>query len=273
MTNVAGQFPLPQYFETPLVRVAVGDETFYLNDTDQYARLGTTSADDKLGVTLASQAVETIHAAADCRNKIETTYAVSLADNGQARITITHDYYGENYNEKNQYFSELPPEERNRYYQKIVSDVAQGARPVGDLTTRFDTYPGHEEFTVDIDNYAVVDGKYFYFDSPARPALFPAGADQRALPLYLPQGMAGTVRTEISLPPGFRQTVIEPRSELLTIPGGSTANIMRQDAAGQCVITDQFQILPSIISPEDYPALQKVQFTLGEKSSRLFLLE
>jgi transglutaminase-like putative cysteine protease len=273
ITNVVDQFPTPQYFSMPLVRVTLGDQTYYLNDTDQYSQLGTTSFDDKLGITLANQAIETIHAAADCANKTDTTYAVSLADSGQARITIARDYYGEDYNEENQYFSELPPEERNRYYQKVVSDVSQGARPVGDLTTKFDTYPGHEEFTVDIDNYAVVDGKYLYFDSPATPELFPAGADQRALPLYLADHIEGTVRTEISLPPGFHQMVIEPRTQLLTLPGGSTANIMRTDADGQCVITDQFQILPSIISAADYPAVQKAQFTLGEKSSRLFLLE
>jgi hypothetical protein len=244
-----------------------------LNDTDQYAQLGTTAADNKLGIALASQAVETLHAATDCRNKIETTYSVSLADNGNARITIAHVYYGEHYNEQNQYFSELPPEERNRYYQKAVSDVAQGARPVGDLTTKFDTYPGREEFTVDIDNYAVVDGKYLYFDSPSKPTLFPAGADQRVLPLYLSEGVEGTVRTEIKLPPGFHQMVIEPKSELLTVPGGSSANILRTDADGQCVITDQFEIVPSIISAKDYPTMQKAEFTLGEKSSRLFLLE
>ncbi|MGC9943634.1 MAG: DUF3857 domain-containing protein [Verrucomicrobiota bacterium] len=273
ITNVTDQFPMPQYFEMPLVRVTVGDQTYYLNDTDQYSQLGTTSFDDKLAVALANQSLETIHAAADCDNKIETTYAVSLDNKGKARITIAHDYYGEHYNEENQYFSELPPEERNRYFQKAVSDVAQGARPVGGLTTKFDVYPGHEEFTVDIDNYAVLDGKYFYFDSPYRLMMFPLGADQRALPLYFSEGMEGKVRTEISLPPGFHQMVIEPRNQTLTLPGGSTANITRTDADGQSVITDQFQILPSIISAQDYPALQKAQFNLGEKSSRLFLLE
>ena len=178
-----------------------------------------------------------------------------------------------NFNEKNQFFSELPPEERNRYHQKLVSDVAQGARPVGDLQTRFDTYPGHEEFTVDIDNYAVVDGKYFYFDAPSMPGLLPAGPDQRALPLYLSEALAGRVRTEITLPPAFRHLAIEPRSKVITIPGGSQDKTVLTDSSGQCVITDQFDIMPSIISASEYPAVQKAQFTLGEKSSRLFLLE
>ncbi len=273
ITNIADSFPLPQDFETPLVRVSVDGQDYFLNDTDQYAQLGTTTADAKLGIALASQSVETIHAVKGCENKIETTYAVSLADNGSARITIAKNYFGENYNDKNQFFAELPPEEKNRYFQKIVSDVAQGAQPVGNLTTAFDTYPGHEEFTVDIDNYAVVDGKYFYFDLPSVPAPFPASADHRALPLFFPQGIEGTVRTEISLPSGFHQAVIEPKSELLTVPGGSSANITRTDADGKIIINDQFEIAPSIISPLDYQTLLKVQSTLGEKSAKLFLLE
>jgi len=151
--------------------------------------------------------------------------------------------------------------------------VAQGARPVGDLTTRFDTYPGREEFTVDIDNYAVVDGKYFYFDLPSAPAPFPAGADQRTLPLYIQDEMEGSVRTEITLPPGFRHAAIEPKSQLLTVPGGSSADIMRMDGNGQCTVTDQFEIEPSIVSAKDYPAMLKAESTLGEKSAKLFLLE
>ena len=53
--------------------------------------------------------------------------------------------------------------------------MAQGARPVGDLVTRFDTYPGLEQYTVDIDNYSVVDGPYLYFDLPFTPSLAAGG--------------------------------------------------------------------------------------------------
>jgi hypothetical protein len=273
ITNVAGAFPLPQYFQTPLVRVSVDGETYYLNDTDQYARLGTTTADGKLGLVLASQSVITIHAAKNCQNKIETTYAMSLDDDGHARITIAQDYYGVNYNAKKRFFAELPPEERNRYYQKIVSDAAQGARPVGDLMTKFDTYPGREEFTVGIDHYGVADGNYFYFDRPAALTLFSPGADQRSLPLYIPSGVAGVIHTEITLPPKFQLVVIQPKDEVLTMPGGTSATVMRQDSLGKSVITDQFQIIPSIISPDDYPTMLRLESTLDEKSAKLFLLE
>ncbi len=272
ITNIASSFPLPEYFTTPLVRIKVAGETYYLNDTDQYSQLGTTTADNNLGLALASQTVETLHAATNCENRVETTYAVSLADNGKARITIGQNYYGDNYNAKNRYFSELPPEERNRYYQRIVSEVAQGAQPVGDLTTKFETYPGREEYTVDVDNYGVVDGKYFYFDLPTVPALFNPGPDQRTLPLYISHGIEGTVRTEINFPAKFQQLIIEPKNELLTVPGGTHAHITRVDTKGQSIITDQFEMVPSIVAPQDYPTILNVESTLGKKSARLYLL-
>ena len=273
ITNVTSSFPLPEYFQTPLVKITVDGQTYYLNDTDQYSRLGTVAADGKLGIVLAGQSWETITAAKDCENKTETTYTMSLTDQGKAHITVSKNYYGEIYNAKNRFFSELPPEERNRYHQKIVSDLSQGARPAGELTTAFDTYPGHEQFTVDIDNYAVVDGKYFYFDLPFKPSLLSAGADQRTLPLFIPQGGESSIHTVITLPPGFHQTILAPPNEDLNVPGGTTARIARTDAGGQSVITDQFEIVPAIINPQAYPSLLQAQAALGKKSATLFLLE
>ena len=63
IANVAKKFPLPQNFETPLVRISVDGEPCYLNDTDQYAQLGTTAHDGRLGIVLASHACEIIQAA------------------------------------------------------------------------------------------------------------------------------------------------------------------------------------------------------------------
>jgi transglutaminase-like putative cysteine protease len=274
IASVAKSFPLPQNFQAPLVRIVVDGETYYLNDTDQYSQLGTTSHDGRLGIVLASQAREVIQAAKGCQEKTETAYTLSVADDGKAQIGVARHYYGANYNQKNRYFSELPPEERKRYYQEVVSHMAQGARPVSDLTTKFDTYPGVEKFTVEIDNYSVVDGKYLYFDLPFTPSLFPPGADHRVLPLFISRGNESTIRTEIQLPPGFRRIVIAPNSGKLDAPAGSgRARITSKSEAGKCVITQEFDTEPAIISPKDYPALLKVESALGKKSSKVFLLE
>jgi transglutaminase-like putative cysteine protease len=274
ITNVALSFPMPDSYAAPLVRIQWEGETYYLNDTDQYARLGSTSYDGRLGFVLSSQACEVIHAAKDCADKTDTAYTLTVSDSGRTRIGVTRHYYGGNYGGKNRYFSELPPEERRRYYQETVSGMAQGARPLGDLVTQFDTYPGLEQYAVEIDNYSVVDGPYLYFNLPFTPSLLAAGADRRALPVYISGHSENTVRTEIELPAGFRRVVIAPKSENLFEPdGGGAARITSAESAGKFILTDDFEISPAIISPRDYAALLQVESTLGGKSSTVFLLE
>ena len=275
ITNIALTFPLPQTFTTPLVRVQVDGAPVYLNDTDQYARLGATVHEHRLGVDLASGAYEIIRPAAGAGSRSETDYSVTLADNGNTRIGITHRFYGTEFGGRNRYFSELPPEERRRYHQEQVSEVAQGARPVGELTTKFDTYPGTESFTVEIDSYAVADGRYYYFNLPFTPSLFPTGADRRTLPCFLGGQSEETVRTTIDLPPAFKKVVIAPPAADLHAPdGGGFARISdTAPAPGRRVLTHELTATPAIVSPNDYPALVDLEATLRRKSAKVFLLE
>jgi hypothetical protein len=265
ITNVSSEFPLPEWFQDPLVKVNIDGQNYYLNDTDQYAKLGAAPADGKIALDLASQTTEVIKAADDCADKVETVYSLAESDTGMTRVTVSRRYYGGDYTWKHKYFAELPPEERRRYFQEAVSGVAQGARPVGDLTT---------QFTVDVDNYSVVDGNYFYFELPFTPTLFSFGADRRSLPLFVNERSENTVRTEIKLPPGFHKIVMAPGNSTLEAPDGSgSTRITTTDDAGSYVITHDFETSPAIVPPKDYAELLKIQATLGRKSSRLFLLE
>jgi hypothetical protein len=274
ISNVVASFPSPQNFQSPLVKINVDGETWFLNDTDQYAHPGSTGFDGKLGIELASQNFEVIRAAKDCHDKTETTYSLALSDNGKTRLGITHQYFGVNYNARKRYFMELPPEERRRYHQEIVSAVAQGARPMGELTTKFDTYPGTEQFTVEVDNYTVVDGKYSYFDLPFTPSLMPMGADRRTLPLFISHESEHKVRTEIDLPPKYQQVAIGPKSDMLEIPNGAgRAKITSSDSQGKRVITHEFETAPAIIEASRYGEMLDVEAALGKKASRVFLLE
>jgi transglutaminase-like putative cysteine protease len=274
ITNFALNFPLPRSFGEPLVRVNVDGTNYYLNDTDQYAKLGATEYDGRLGLVLATQSTEVIHAAPGCGNSLETDYTLVPDSTGRTRVTVTRRYYGGDYNAKHRYFAELPPEERKRYYQELVSSLAQGARAVGDLQTEFGAYPGLEQFTADVDNYSVLDGNYFYFNLPFTPSLFAAGADRRALPLYVSYPSHRVVRTDIALPSGYHRVLMAPGSETLTAPDGSgKAAITSIGHDGHWNLTDEFDITPAIIPANDYPDLVKLGSTLGRKSEKVFLLE
>jgi transglutaminase-like putative cysteine protease len=273
--NIATTFPLPDSFDTPLVKVTLDGETYYLNDTDQYAQLGSTLHDDRLAINLSSGAGEVIAAAKDCQDRVETDYTLSFGDDGRMQMGVVKHYFGNEFNEKNRYFSELRPEERKRYYQELVSDIGQGARPVGGLTEQFNTYPGTEQFTVALDNYAVVDGKYLYFNLPFTPSLVQLpGSDRRSLPLMLSHEGTTSVHTEIDLPLGFRDVLISPRSQSLDAPGGGgKVRMTSATGTGKILLTDDSETSPAVISPHDYPAMVKVESTLENKSSKVFLLE
>jgi hypothetical protein len=272
ITNTAMTFPLPESFQTPLVRITLDGVNYYLNDTDQYAQLGSTGCDGALGIALSNPAWEIIHAAKDCEDATRTDFTLLLDDNGRTLLQVSQWYYGENYGDRNKYFSELPPEERKRYFQEAVSQVAQGARPVGDLKTAFDTYPGLEQFSVIIDNFGIAAGNYFYFNLPSPPPLMAAGADQRALPLLISQENKNTVHIAVDLPPDFQKVLIEPKSENL-VAGAETARMTTQNTQDGCVLTDEFETSPAIVSPAGYQAMLKVESAMGRKSSRVFLLE
>ena len=218
ITNVAMTFPLPDSFQTPLVRITLDGENYYLNDTDQYAQLGSTGCDGTLGIALSTRAWEVIHAAKRLRGRDPDDLHTPAgrqrpdADRGFAvvlRRGLQRQEHGISPN--------CRPRNGDGIFRKPFPGVAQGARPVGDLTTAFDTYPGLEQFSVIIDNYGVTDGNYFYFNLPFTPSLMPAGAEQRALPLMISHGGKNTIRTEIELPPEFRRVVVAPKSEDLTV--------------------------------------------------------
>ncbi|MGH7981070.1 MAG: hypothetical protein ACREE6_16965, partial [Limisphaerales bacterium] len=273
LAKVARSFPLPNDFQLPLVRVNVEGRNYYFNDTDQYAHLGTTSSNGKLALALSDQKLFTVRVPHGDANRIETDYAVSLGKDGTAKIQISRWFYGQTYNDNNEFFSELPPEERDHYFQEAVSRVAQGARPLSGLTTKFDTYPGLEKFTVQLDNFAVADGKYYYFRLPFTASLFDTLADHRALPLYIPDADENDFRAEIQMPPGYDDTGIAPKNERLVAPGGSEARVTESNDGRTCVVSEQFGLKPGIIKPKEYSDLLNIQSALGQKSATTFLLE
>jgi hypothetical protein len=103
---------------------------------------------------------------------------------------------------------------------------------------------------------------------------FPVGSDHRVLPLYISRHNESTVRTEIQLPPNFKQVVIAPSGTQLTAPdGGGVAKTVAKNEAGKFVLTHDFETWPAIIDPKDYAQLLRIESTLGQKASRVFLLQ
>jgi hypothetical protein len=272
--ELAQSLPLPTAFATPLVRVNVDGTTYYLNDTDQYAWLGSTEHEGKLALVLPDGSHTTVEAAGDGATRTDVLCRMTVDDNGKTRISLRRQYFGNRYNEKKKYFSEVTPEDRHRYHQSQVSKVAQGARPVGDLSTRFEEYPGVEEFAVEVDRYAIADGKFEYFPLPVTPQLVPAPTDHRELPFYIGWRSDERVRTEIELPPTRRNVVISPRNQDLEEPaGGGAAHIARSLDHGRLILTYGMVVSPAIIPANHYEEVRAIEAALQQKSAKVILVE
>ena len=274
LVRFAGAYPLPSAFTMPLVRVKIDGVTYYLNDTDQYAWLGSTAHEGNLALVLPGGAHTTVEAAGEGATRTEVLCRMSVDDSGKTRISLRRLYYGNRYNEKNKFFSEVTPEDLRRYHQSQASKVAQGARPTSDLSTRFDGYPGVEEFAVEVDGYAIADGKFEYFPLPVTPRLLPAPTDHRQLPLYIGWHSDERVRTEIELPPSRQNVVIAPHEDKFEEPdGGGTAHITSSMDRGRLILTYGMVVSPTIIPADHYREVRSIAAGLQEKSANEVLVE
>ena len=276
--------PRPADFGTVLVRVAMGKDFVYLNDTDQYAALGATPHDNYYGLTLSEGKVETIRAVDDKEDQEQTDLNIAVSENGEARITRTTRYYGNAFGRFHKKFAEMPPEERRRYHQEAVAQIAQAAEADGDLVTRYDAYPGEERITVKVKGFAVREGDYLYFQLPETLAdLFGFQADTRWNPLYRSHARRIVIRTRVRTPAGFDTFVLRPREMQEELPNGagtirlketlSTPVAGAEPQAGLALtIEHRAELKPSVLPASSYDELLKLQRRLGHPKARTLLL-
>ena len=237
------------------MRVTVDGETYYLNDTDQYAKLGATGTTAG-GPRALHPGAEIIEAAKECEDRAETDYTLSIRENGQTRVGVTRRYYGDYYAGKNRYFSELPPEERRRYYQEIVSRRGAGRAAGGRFENAISTpIPAWSNSRWTSTTTAWWMANIFTSICPSRPACSRRARTSARCRSLFNRTDRNIVRTEIELPQQFRHEVIappKPRPE--RAQRRRSARITATDSPGKWVITDEFATLPAIIEPGNYPA-------------------
>lgn len=272
---IAKTLPLPHLLPGLLVAVAADGATYYLNDTDRYARLGTTSEDGVLALRLSDRSLATVQATPDCQNRVEVEIRGDLAPDGDLRSTLVFRYYGAAYAAKRKFFAEITPEDRRRYFQGAIAGFAPGAKPIGGLATDFERYPGTESYSADLGRAGIVDGEHLYFDCPGSLTFFRLDADRRALPIEI-GGYGRSVvrlRREIVLPKGYRLLVGPELKTLVAPDGAGRVLISASDADGTLAIDETSEQFPAVVPPGDYPELVRLESGLDDRASRFVLLE
>jgi transglutaminase-like putative cysteine protease len=270
-------YPAAYLFPSVLVRVKVDGDYVLLNDTDQYDPLGAFAHEDRAGLFLHRGRIRVLTPQESLRSRTETEYDLQIDADGNAVIRRTTHFYGGDHGARRKFYDELPPEERRRHYQELLSDISQGAEPVGDLVTDFTTYPGTVSFAARVPGYAVRDGQYLYFTLPGTLGnLFGLRADQRTNAFYLAGPMDVRRTTRVHLPPGFQAPLLAPAQLDAQIPGGlGTVSVQRSTGtdANTIVFTHTARAVPGIIPAVDYPALLDLNRRLSENSARTVLLQ
>jgi len=275
------RYPADETFGYVLVRVRSGWADVYLNDTNQYATLGSTPADGHLALPLARGRTETVAIAEDKQDLRQYEYRVTLTGKGDARIAAVRRNYGGSFAARNKMFAEMPPEERNRYYQEMVAEISQAAVATSDLVTDFNSYPGVETFSVAVERYAVRDGDFLYFELPASlEHLFNLRSDTHENPFYRGQPYRRRVSTVVELPQEFSRVVLAPKQRQWHLPaGGGTVSIgvatesRGSDGARALVFTHEVEIDPFILESQDYPDLLEIEKALTHAQARTVLLK
>ncbi|MDA0991619.1 MAG: DUF3857 and transglutaminase domain-containing protein, partial [Verrucomicrobia bacterium] len=282
--------PLQDVFSRVLVRVwhkrlgIAANHYVYLGDTDQYAAIGASTHARNWALELPGGAITAIEPARE--NRKETDYAIRLSPNGDAVMMVTRRYYGEAFGQENRRFAEMRPEERDRYFQELVADLAQSAEPVSVLTTDFSGYPGWVRFSVRIPSYAVCDGNLMYLTLPTSlERLLTLRADTRSLPLFLASERHDQETLTILYPDGYEPVALPPEVRVQDLAGlDASVHVDDGQLGGQLtspdearhrslVITFDTTQVPSIVPTSDYPALLRMDRDLSHQRARMVVLE
>jgi len=276
------EYPSPQWFDTVLVRVQGSTGIVYLNDTDEYAKLGTTPSDGLPGIVVSSGRFETIHAAAaDLRDYRDSVYHMQLFKNGDAVIKKKMAYYGNTFAEFHKRFSEMPPEKRRRYMQQQVNDLNRGAKLDGTYVIDYDTYPGIEEFSVRVADYATRQDNFLYLQLPGLIRhVADIDRDQRQNPLYRNYFNHETVTIEVQLPDTVdSMEVVPPEKLIFSLPGAGTIGIFTRsdaDIKGQIRslgVRQEIKLDPVVVLPDDYVQLLEVDSVLSHPQTGMVVLK
>ncbi len=270
--------PQRDVFDRVAVRVRTGDGWLWIADTDQYAPLGATPYAGRacLGRDGVPGVVEVSGAYADAT---ETRDEIEVQADGSLRLTRTERVFGMPCGAWRRLYAELSPEERRRHALELVSAVARGAVPEGDLQTDFEGYPGVRTFSARLERYGVRSGPYLYVElPPADGAELPVEADRREGALMTARAVETRRLSRLVLPSAAAEVLLAPGELDWAGPDG-VGRLRRRvgeerGADGRRVleVEETTALRDAVVDPANYAALLEQDRRWRAPGGRLVLL-
>jgi hypothetical protein len=267
--------PQGSTFDTVLVRAKIDGQFVYFNDTDQYARLGSTPYDGHTGLTCDGRLV-TVEALPDQLNGTTSLVEAKIAPDGDATIKVTTQYRGMNYAEFHKQMAEQTPEDRRRFAQEMIAMISQAAQLQGEFAVNDKDYPATLSFTVRVPRFAVRDGKFLYFNLPGQQAgqRLPGAAAERRNPYYAEDKGSFENSYVFDLPPG--ELAVVPASFDLPAPADLAHVTLKVDgstAPNRVKFDLNFSLKPALVPAHRYDELKAWNARVRHPSNQAFMLK
>ncbi len=204
--------PQNKLLQEVLVKLEHSGVPIWLNDTTEYAQLGTTPNVGNIALNLKNNRFEEIKVYESFMPRSNYFYSVDLNNNADAVIEVNKEFYGSLYEANHKMFSHMTPEEKKIFFQEELSTLSQAATACSELVIDFEAYPGKISYSAKIPKFGVRDNEYAYFDLPKTLGrIFNLRSDSRSNPLYIQDYIKTKINILIALPNAYRIPVILPK--------------------------------------------------------------
>ena len=274
--------PQTDIFRKVLVLITYKKQNIYLNDTDQYAKLGTTASEDRTALFCSSGKIGKITINPMDQNRSDVAYSIRISADGKAVITSKRSYYGTSYAYWKKKYAEMPEEKRRRYFQELVADISKSAVPAKKLTTDFSSYPGKEEFAVTVDNFGISEKNFLYIKLPGSLRnILGIYSDTRSNPFLFNTSKKSTRSFLLNLPKEYANKVpIAPNTNTWTMPAGAgkIAIVNDRDIFGATskpvmFINQDIDLKPALVTASKFETVQRIASSVANLKNQTIMME
>jgi transglutaminase-like putative cysteine protease len=260
-------------------RLLVKVDNIYLNDTSQYAKLGSSNFEDSPALFLNLKKKKLIEVEKDLKDDKIINYEITVNDDCSAEIQQSEEFSGIYYESFHRKFAEITPEKRKRYFQEKVASISQSAKSLVEPVTDYNEYPGVEKLRVKVERFAVKDGNFMYLTLPGffLPNVMPLRSEQRKLPYYFDNRQRITLGYKITLPKEYSKIKLVPSSFSWLGPDGKNRldfiTVHQASEPGVIFVKCIIDFAPAIFGTEAYGSLLNLNKKLSRSELRIVLSE
>jgi len=275
LENVMIDLPSKNQFPMVLVKVEISGKEYYLNDTNEYAHLGSSSSWKYLTMNLDHSKVGRVELSDEDKTSAVKNLDITIDLDGSGHVKVRVKNYGLSFAENNKRYSEMRPEEKLRHYQELVAQLSQSSIATSELETDFVSYPGEVSYSLDIDRFAVIDGDYMYITLPkVFDNVLGIKSGSREAPFYNPSFVMYKTVMKITVPKEYSKLLLAPESSVRAIPsnGGLLTIDVNLHGDSQLELVYEMRLAPAIIDAQDYSELFDITRWQRHSENRSILL-